>query len=102
MEKVSLQIGPVLRAEVNRRVNNLASRGLKPMPLKSPENEMLLALSISKDGEIRDIQPLSKSKYAFLNKAAEDSLKKSSPLAPPPQSCLKEEICKIKWKFVVE
>jgi hypothetical protein len=104
LEKVGDQVGPVWRSEVKKRVQKLSSRGLQPMDLKSPQNEVVLGLSVAKDGRITDVRPLAKSRYAFLNKAAYQSLQMASPLAPPPASCFKSETtdCDLNWKFIIK
>ena len=98
--KIMEKVEPIWQAEVKQRIQNLANRGLKPIPLKSPENEILVGLKISKEGEITDLQTIKKSKYSFLNEAARESFEKAGPLEPPPQSCFKEDVCLVKWIFV--
>lgn len=102
-EKAYEKVGPIWRSEVEKSVKKLARRGLKPMDIKPSENEVLLGLSIARDGAITDVRPITKSRFTFLNKAASQALLQASPLAPPPASCFttEKEDCKLKWSFIV-
>ena len=101
MKSVSAKIEPIWKQEVKARVQNLATRGLKPIALPSPKNEILLSVEIAPNGDVKEVKPIRESKYAFLNKSAIKVLTDSSPLAKPPQSCIKENVCTLSWRFVV-
>jgi TonB family protein len=98
----SAKFNPILQDEISTRIKNLRERGLAVVPLNPPDNEVLISLSMTKEGEIKDVQVLKKSRYALLNKSAEAGIAKASPLSPPPSSCLKDEICTIRWKFILQ
>jgi hypothetical protein len=83
VENVSAKISPVWKDAVKTRVKNLASRGLSPIALPPPSNEIFVSVAIAPDGTIKEVVPLKKSKYAFLNLSAVKVWKDSSPLNAP-------------------
>jgi TonB family protein len=101
-ESLSAKIKPIWAEEVKTRIKHLANHGLAPIPLEAPKNEVLLKFSIAQDGAISNIETLKKSKFAFLNKAAIETLTKVSPVTAPPKTCVKDGQCVINWKFVIE
>jgi TonB family protein len=101
-ESLSAKIKPIWAEEVKTRIKHLANHGLAPIPLEAPKNEVFLKFSIATDGAISNIETLKKSKFAFLNKAAVETLTKASPVTTPPESCVKNGQCVIHWKFVIE
>ena len=95
------KISPLWQADVRTRIKNLASRGLSPIAVPSPGNEIMLAVEIAPNGEIMSVSPITRSRYVFLNQSAVKAINDSAPLDPPPASCVKENICKVAWRFVV-
>ncbi len=102
MTEVMTKLKPVMKEALRKQVKALADQGQKPMSLQPPDNGILLYLAISKDGKIKDVRILKKSKYTFLNEIARDSILQASPLTQPPESCLKENICELRWKLILE
>ena len=101
-KSITNKLIPIYEADLKSRIKKLNSKGLTPLQLKSPDNEVVMLLELSKIGELRNIKTLKKSKHAILNGASKSIFFNVLPVGPPPESCFKEkQTCEIIWKFVL-
>lgn len=95
-------VEPIWGKKTNQEITKLLASGLTVQQLGSPENTVKIEFGINRSGRIENVQLLQESRYKFFNKVALNTIEEAGFIPPPPTECFKDDLCKIRWDFILK
>ena len=99
MQGIMPQIRIVWRKKLFEHVHD---KEMKDLSTRSTNLTVKVLVDISKDGEVKKVVYLKASNISVIDQAAKEAFTGAGPFPRPPVSCLKEDVCQVRWDFIVE